>query len=61
MVVIQPPTMLGSHMRTDVEQSQFRFKDARDQALRVRGNRDFADRQAYERFVQDLIRIGNEQ
>jgi transposase len=50
-----------AHENGDVEQSHFRFKDALDQALRVRGSRDFADRQAYERFVQDLVRIGNEQ
>lgn len=50
-----------AHGNGDAEQSHFRFKDALDQALRVRGSRDFADRQAYERFVQDLVRIGNEQ
>jgi hypothetical protein len=39
----------------DVEQSHYRFKEAVDQALRVRGSRDFASRAAYERFLQDLV------
>ena len=43
----------------DVEQSHFRFKTAVDQALRVRGQRDFADRAAYERFLVDLVRSRN--
>lgn len=43
----------------DVEQSHFRFKTAVDQALRVRGSRDFADRGAYERFLFDLVRSRN--
>ncbi|WP_224796857.1 IS21 family transposase, partial [Pandoraea sputorum] len=37
----------------DVEQSHFRFKTAVDQALRVRGSREFDDRTAYERFLSD--------
>lgn len=43
----------------DVEQSHFRFKTAVDQALRVRGSRDFADRGAYERFLLELVRSRN--
>lgn len=43
----------------DVEQSHFRFKTAVDQALRVRGSRDFADRASYERFLLDLVRSRN--
>lgn len=43
----------------DVEQSHFRFKTAVDQALRVRGSRDFGDRAAYERFLTDLVRSRN--
>ncbi len=31
-----------------------------DQALRVRGSRDFVDRASYERFLQDLVRYGNQ-
>ena len=48
-----------AHENGDVEQSHFRFKEALDQALRVRGNRDFSSRAAYERFVQDLVRNRN--
>jgi transposase len=43
----------------DVEQSHFRFKTAVDQALRVRGSRDFANRAAYEHFLLDLVRSRN--
>lgn len=43
----------------DVEQSHHRFKQAVDQALRVRGHRDFADRAAYERFLAELVRARN--
>jgi Mu transposase, C-terminal domain len=49
-----------AHENGDVEQSHRRFKEAVDQALRVRGSRDFATRQAYERFVQDLIHKRNQ-
>jgi hypothetical protein len=48
-----------AHENGDVEQSHFRFKEAVDQALRVRGSREFPDRAAYERFVQDLVRKRN--
>lgn len=48
-----------AHQNGDVEQSHFRFKQAVDQALRVRGSRDFADRSAYERFLADLVRQRN--
>ena len=48
-----------AHQNGDVEQSHFRFKQAVDQALRVRGSRDFADRAAYERFLAELIRQRN--
>jgi hypothetical protein len=48
-----------AHQNGDVEQSHFRFKQAVDQALRVRGSRDFADRGAYERFLAELIRQRN--
>ncbi len=36
-----------AHENGDVEQAHFRFKQAVDQALRVRGSRDFPDRAAY--------------
>ncbi len=48
-----------AHENGDVEQSHHRFKLAVDQALRVRGSRDFADRPAYARFLQDLVRKRN--
>ncbi len=44
-----------AHENGDVEQSHHRFKEAVDQALRVRGHRDFASRSAYEHFLQDLV------
>ncbi len=48
-----------AHQNGDVEQSHFRFKQAVDQALRVRGSREFADRSAYERFLAELVRQRN--
>ena len=48
-----------AHQNGDVEQSHHRFKLAVDQALRVRGSRDFADRSAYQRFLQELVRQRN--
>ncbi len=48
-----------AHENGDVEQSHFRFKEAVDQALRLRGSRDFADRGAYLRFLSDLVRLRN--
>lgn len=44
----------------DVEQSHYRFKEAVDQALRVRGSREFVDRAAYLRFLHELIRRRNQ-
>jgi hypothetical protein len=48
-----------AHENGDVEQSHYRFKQAVDQALRVRGSRNFASRTAYERFLEDLVRQRN--
>jgi hypothetical protein len=48
-----------AHENGDVEQSHYRFQQAVDQALRVRASRDFATREAYERFLQDLVRYRN--
>lgn len=48
-----------AHENGDVEQSHHQFKRAVDQALRVRASRDFASREAYERFLQDLVRSRN--
>jgi Mu transposase, C-terminal domain len=49
-----------AHENGDVEQSHYRFKEAVDQALRVRGSRDFADRRAYEAFLQSLAAKRNQ-
>jgi len=38
----------------DIEQRHYRFKRAVDQALQLRGSRDFASRQDYEAFLQKL-------
>jgi transposase len=48
-----------AHENGDVEQAHYRLKLAVDQALRVRGSRDFVDRAAYERFVQEVVRQRN--
>jgi Mu transposase-like protein len=48
-----------AHENGDVEQSHFRFKQAVDQALRVRGSRDFANRAAYTTWLQELVRKRN--
>ncbi len=39
----------------DAEQSHHRFKRAVDQALLLRGSRDFADRAEYAKFLRDLF------
>jgi hypothetical protein len=47
-------------MRTATLSSRiFAVREALDQALRVRGSREFSSRAAYERFVQDLARNRN--
>ena len=48
-----------AHENGDVEQSHHQFKQAVDQALRVRASRDFPSREAYERFLADLVRTRN--
>ena len=48
-----------SHENGDVEQAHFRFKDAVDQALRVRGSREFPERANYARFLQGLVKQRN--
>jgi hypothetical protein len=48
-----------AHENGDVEQAHHRFKQAVDQALRVRGSRDFVDRAAYTRFLQLLVKQRN--
>lgn len=39
----------------DVEQRHRRFKEAVDQALMLRGSRDFANRQEYAKFLRQLV------
>lgn len=48
-----------AHENGDVEQAHHRFKQAVDQALRVRGGRDFPTRAAYDQFLQELVRRRN--
>ena len=43
-----------AHENGDSEQSHNRFKEAVDQALLLRGSRDFADRVAYTRFLREI-------
>jgi hypothetical protein len=45
-----------AHENGDVEQEHRQFKRAVDQALRARGSREFADRAAYARFLQNLVK-----
>ncbi len=44
-----------AHENGDVEQSHHRFKTAVDQALMLRGSRDFADRTDYEQFLRGVM------
>jgi hypothetical protein len=48
-----------AHENGDVEQEHRQFKRAVDQALRVRGSRDFSDRAAYGRFLHNLVKQRN--
>jgi len=44
------------HENGDVEQRHHRFKRAVEQALLLRGNRDFESREAYESFLRELLK-----
>ena len=44
-----------AHENGDIEQRHHRFKNAVEQALLLRGRRDFANREAYEEFLQKLF------
>lgn len=44
-----------AHENGDVESSHGHFKTAVDQALRLRGSRDFACREEYEQFLRELV------
>jgi hypothetical protein len=48
-----------AHENGDVEQEHRQFKRAVDQALRTRGSREFGDRAAYNRFLQNLVKKRN--
>ncbi len=48
-----------AHENGDVEQAHHRLKLAVDQALRVRGSRDFVDRVSYARFLAEIVRQRN--
>ena len=52
-------TLGVAHENGDVEQSHHRFKEAVDQALRVRGSRDFLDRPAYTHFLTAIVKQRN--
>jgi hypothetical protein len=47
------------HENGDVEQAHYRFKQALDQALMLRGSRDFASRDTYEGFMKGVIKHRN--
>ncbi len=44
-----------AHENGDAEQSHYRLKQTIDQALMLRGSRDFADRAAYEQFLREFF------
>jgi hypothetical protein len=48
-----------AHENGDAEQSHHRFKQAVDQALQLRGSREFADRAAYERLLREVLEQSN--
>jgi len=43
------------HENGDVEQSHYRFKKAVDQALMLRGRRDFTSLEEYRQFIDHII------
>ena len=47
------------HENGDAEQSHRRFKEAVEQSLLLRGNRDFSCREAYQRFLHKLVASRN--
>ncbi|HEY6243685.1 MAG TPA: IS21 family transposase [Pyrinomonadaceae bacterium] len=48
-----------AHENGDVEQSHYRFKKAVAQELILRGSRDFASREEYEKFLEQLLKRRN--
>ncbi len=49
----------NAHEIGDVEQSHYRLKMALDQELRLRGGRDFASREDYKTFVEEVVNRRN--
>ena len=49
----------NSHENGDVEQSHYRLKQSIDQELRLRGSRNFKDRESYVQFLEDLMNRRN--
>ena len=47
------------HENGDAESSHGHFKNTVDQALRLRGSRDFANREEYLQFLRELVALGN--
>lgn len=51
------PTQAGKpHEKGDIEQRHYRLKRALDQALLLRGSRDFSSREEYQEFIRNLFR-----
>jgi hypothetical protein len=48
-----------AHENGDVEQAHFRFKQAVEQELLLRGHCDFVDREAYESFLREVVKRRN--
>jgi hypothetical protein len=48
-----------SHENGDVEQAHYRLKQRVDQALLLRGSRDFSSRTDYERFIRNIFNSKN--
>ncbi len=48
-----------AHENGDVEQSHYRFKEAVDQALMIRGNRDFDSIDSYWTFLKEVFKYRN--
>src|SRR6266699_6224701 len=57
----RPGTIRASRMRMEMSNNPITaVREAVDQALRVRGSRDFVDRRAYEAFLQNLVAKRNQ-
>jgi transposase len=52
-------TPYRAHENGDVEQAHYRFKRAVEQALLVRGSREFANRASYESFLATIVEARN--